>query len=107
MHRLLKSGGRALIVTKNPDYITLKRGDRKMLHKKQISPGDLGKLFSAAGFIVEDVRPAILGKKFDILPARIVSNGFHALSLSRFGWIIPTFLKKYFSESFLIFARKI
>ena len=89
MHRLLKSGGRALIVT------------------KQISPGDLEKLFSAAGFIVEDVRPAILGKKFDILPARIVSYGLHALSLSRFGWVIPTFFKKYFSESFLVVARKV
>ena len=107
MHRLLKSGGEVVIITKNPDYITLKRGDKKILHKGQMNPKDFGELLSAVGFIVEDVKPAILGKKFDILPARLVSHGLHALSLSRFGWIIPGFIKKYLSESFLIFARKV
>jgi len=107
MHRLLKSGGVAVIVTKNPDYITIKRSNKKILHRGQMSPGDFVELLSVAGFIVEDVRPAILGKKFDILPARIISNGLHALSLSRFGWIIPNFFKKYFSESYLVLARKV
>lgn len=107
MHRLLKRGGFVLIVTKNPYVLVFPKRKKKLLHSDQIDINLLKEKLEEKGFIVEKVFPAIFGRKLSWKLSRMISGFLHQILLSDFGFLIPPTFKKYFSESFLIFAKKI
>lgn len=108
MHRILKPGGAVILITKNSSYRwrIMRGGETKLLHRGQVPPHLLKKIFEDEGFTVQGLWPAILGKKMGLAPARFFFDIVHRVSLSRWGWLVPGVVKKYFSESFLIYAIK-
>ncbi|MFY9457885.1 MAG: class I SAM-dependent methyltransferase [Candidatus Spechtbacterales bacterium] len=107
MRRLLRKNGEVLIVTKNPHYVSFRRKKPRALHSGQIAIHDLKNLFLSEGFDVLFMRPAILGKKFDWFLARVVFGVLHGLTLSSLRFVVPSIAQKYFSESFVMYAKKI
>lgn len=107
MRRILRKDGHALIITKNPNVLVFPNRKKKLLHSGQININLLEKKLKERGFLIEKIFPAILGKKLSWRLSRIIFDFLHRICLSDFGFLIPFAFKKYFSESFLIFARKL
>lgn len=106
IYRLLKRGGYALIITKNPHVLTFQKKKIKILHSDQIDIKLLKEMLLGKGFEIKKVYPAILGRKLSSSFSRVLFNIIHRISLSNLGWLIPSFFQKYFTESFLIFVKK-
>jgi len=106
MHRVLKSGGEMILVTKNPQYLSSKKARAKTLHHGQVSLKEMKELCREAGFVVHDAYPAILGKKLQWPIVRFVFNAMHSVRLSPVGSIMPWWVLAPFSESYMVIAHK-
>jgi ubiquinone/menaquinone biosynthesis C-methylase UbiE len=104
--RILKPGGKLILVTKSPEYDWYGYFRGKTLHSGQISIKRLCELIQSSGFEVERVLPAIIGKKIAWSPLRPIYNVIHIILLKMPKSVMPLYILKYFSESFLIYAVK-
>ncbi len=105
-NRLVRPGGKIILVTKNPRADWRKYFRAKTLHSGQLSLKQISELASQNSLEIELIKPTIFGKKiswpivgqlFDLLHRFIVSMGFN---------FIPLALMEFFSESFLIMLKR-
>ncbi len=103
---LLVQGGNLVLVTKSPVYNLKDKAKEKTLHTAQIGITELKEIIEQAGLSVIDIRPAIFGKLFRYPIMRFFSNCAHAFFLKMPRIFLPLGLLSYFSESFVVYARK-
>ncbi len=104
--RVLRHNGELIIVTKSPEYDWKGYFNNKAFHSGQISINHLCSLLDKNGFKVIKVLPAIIGKKIGWSLLRPVYHFMQYLLLKLPRSLVPTFLLKYVSESFLVYAVK-
>lgn len=104
--RLLKDKGEIIIVTKSPEYDWKGYFNNKKFHSAQISITKLSMLLEKNNFRIVRALPAIMGKKISWAPVRIVFDALQIIVLHLPQFLIPNFLFKYVSESYLIYAVK-
>ncbi|TSC77437.1 MAG: ubiquinone/menaquinone biosynthesis methyltransferase [Parcubacteria group bacterium Gr01-1014_29] len=106
IHSSLKSGGRVILVTKNPEYISWNKGeDPDVIHSGRIGRKQMVALLQESGFAIEAVYPAVIKWKLRYFISRLLSRFFHELLLIFGGMNSLPFLS-YFVESYLYLARK-
>ncbi len=103
---LLKKDGTFVLVTKSPKYNIKDSDKRKTLHTSQIDIKQLVNLLRNNGLYVLAVYPAIFGKLFRFSLTRFLANLIHKIILLLPYKILPISLLSYFSESFVIYAKK-
>ena len=106
VHKLLKKDGNFTLVTKSPKYNLKDSAKEKALHKGQIDIVDLIKLMEGNGLKVIKVYPAIFGKLFRFSFTRSISNILQGIILKMPWNRAFARLLSYFSESFVIYAKK-
>jgi hypothetical protein len=79
---------------------------KKTLHLAQISIIELIKLIEQNGLAVQTVRPAIFGKLLKFKSIRKISSLMQKIFFIIPLNILPLRAMSYFSESFLIYAKK-
>ncbi|MFA6466925.1 MAG: methyltransferase domain-containing protein [Patescibacteria group bacterium] len=100
--RLLKSGGKMIMVSKSPHYDWKKYYQSKKLHSGILPIQEIIKMFASHDFEIELVKPAIVGKKLSWPLMRFLFDIFHRSNyLFKFN-ILPLFILQYISESFII-----
>lgn len=104
--RVLKEDGHFLLITKSPQYTAHNNTQQKTLHIAQIDINELIHLLKQNNFIIESVRPAIVGKLLRYNFIRKISSILQKIIFSIPMKLIPFKALSYFSESFLIYARK-
>ena len=104
--RLLKPGGRVLIVTKNPEHIKMAKVQQRELHTGQITRSDMIKLLSAHGFRVEHALSATWRFKARYGLMRILFRGLHALHIKTRGLFTIPYVTKALTESYVYVAKK-
>ena len=102
----LAPGGRFVLITKNPDYRTLKNWRRPLLHTEQISKNDLVKLFKAEGLIVEAVYPAVFRWKSSYLVFRLLFSFLQRVAVLSGGRLYVPWLTNWATESYTYVVRK-
>lgn len=106
LKRLLRPGGRIIMITKNPVADWRRYFAGKTLHSGQVSLAVLKLLAKKHELVIEKILPAIIGKKINWLPFRWLFGLIHRLTV---GWntnILPLTFSQFLSESFLIIIRK-
>ncbi len=103
---LLNKGGSFVLVTKSPKYHIRDGAKEKALHRGQIRIEELIKLIKSEGLSVEGVYPAIFGKLLRLSIMRSFSNVLHRLILKMPWGTAWARILAYFSESFVVYAKK-
>ncbi len=107
INRILKVGGDLFLITKSPAYDWQGYYKKKVLHSGQLPILKLLQLLSAYGFSLIAVKPAVLGKLLRWPTARWFFSIAQKLNCLLPFNLLPLAWLQYFSESFIIKARKI
>ncbi len=103
---LLTSGGRLIIVTKDPRYITLRGKPERTLHDGQVAPGEFIAMANTAGLCVESYYPATMRWKSSVGFSRIFFHTLHKLVVSLKTGVVAPIFAQYASESYLYILTK-
>lgn len=102
VHRLLRDGGEAILVTKSPAYDWKKYYKTKILHSGILSIREIKKLLKNNSFKIKLVKPAIVGKNLNSSFFRFLFDVFHRINYICKYNLLPVGLLQYISESFII-----
>lgn len=104
---MLTPGGTLIIVTKSPYYDWSGYYTGRLLHTGQWPLATLCRELKTNGFRIIEIRPAIIGKRFDSGLMRGISSLLHRICL-RIPWrLLPFSVLQYVSESFIIKSQKL
>jgi ubiquinone/menaquinone biosynthesis C-methylase UbiE len=103
---LVRSGGKLMIVTKNPDHATMKRVQERELHTGQVSKAEMKALLEKAGFTLESTLSATWRFKAKYVLLRGIFRVLHGLHTVTNGFFKVPFLTEPLTESYLYVARK-
>lgn len=104
--RAMQKDGLFILSTKSPDFDWKGYFKTKALHQGQIPIEELINLLRESGFEVLHVYPAIIGKLIRYAPMRFVWDCLQTMLLRLPLLLMPLFILKYISESFLVVARR-
>lgn len=103
---LLKSGGKVMIVTKNPHHVAMKRVQERELHTGQVSKAEMKVLLEKAGFTLETIMSATWRFKAKYTLLRAVFRLLHGLHTLTNGFLKVPLLTEPLTESYLYVACK-
>lgn len=103
---LVKSGGRLMIVTKNPLHVNMKRVQQRELHTGQVSKVEMRELLENAGFKLDSVLSATWRFKAKYAFLRAVFRLLHSVHTLTNGFFKLPLLTEPLTESYLYVAHK-
>jgi ubiquinone/menaquinone biosynthesis C-methylase UbiE len=104
--RLLKQGGRLVIVTKNPLHARMKEVQERGLHKGQIEKTQMHELLEKHGFTLESTLSATWRFKAQNGLMRALFRTFHYLHVKSGGAFMIPYLTSPLTESYIYVAKK-
>ena len=104
--RLLRSGGRLVIVTKNPLHARMKEVQERGLHKGQITREDMLVLLKKHGFTVDSTLSATWRFKAQNIILRSLFRGLQWLHVKTSGIFTIPYLTEPLTESYIYVATK-
>lgn len=102
----LTPGGKLVIITKNPDYRSLRSWKKPLLHTEQLGLDGWVDIIKKHGLVVDAVYPAVMRWKSSYFLPRLFFTALHLLSVKTGGRFSVPFLTKRSTESFAYVVHK-
>lgn len=106
MYGLLSPKGRLIIITKNADLYTTKSVQSRLVHSDQLTKEEMIAMLKEAGFVVENVFPAVMRWKIRFAITRFFFDFLHKINIWSNGKIAIPFLTRYATESYAYVATR-
>lgn len=106
LKKTLVPGGKLVIITKNPNYRSLKNWNKPLLHTEQIGRDEWVFLFKKHEMEVEAVYPAVMRWLSSIIVFRLFFDFLHIICVITKGYVRIPFLTDVSTESYTYVVRK-